>query len=74
VRAHLPVVPSGDVSVLVDGVLYLGTRNRLVGLDGVDGHVTVSVETGAASVEAVVLWGGIGVFTTRDPGLVVGFE
>jgi hypothetical protein len=36
--------------------------------------VAVSVATGAAAAEGMVLAAGRGAVTTRDPGLVIGFD
>ena len=55
-------------------MLYLSARGRLAGVDLINGHVSVSVDTGATACESAVVWGGRGVVATRDPGLVVGFE
>lgn len=75
-RAHLtlPVALTSDMAALMDGVLYLSARGRLAGVDLINGHVSVSVETGATASESAVVWGGRGAVATRDPGLVVGFE
>ncbi len=73
-RAPLPVEPTGDFAALVDGVLYLGARGRLVGVRAADGSTAAAVETGAAVTEGAVVWGGRGAVVTRDPGLVIGFD
>jgi outer membrane protein assembly factor BamB len=73
-RLALPVALTSDMAALMDGVLYLSARGRLAGVDLINGHVSVSVDTGATACESAVLWGGRGVVATRDPGLVVGFE
>ncbi len=70
----LPVAMTGDASVLMDGVFYVCARGRLAGVDVVGGHVAVSVDTGTASCEGMVVWGGRGVVVTHDPSLVVGFD
>ena len=73
-RAPLSFEPTADVASLVDGVLYLSARGRLVGVRVSDGATAVTVETGAEVSEGAVLWGGRGVVVTRDPGLVIGFD
>ena len=73
-RAPLSFEPTADAASLVDGVLYLSARGRLVGVRVSDGATAVTVETGAAVAEGAVLWGGRGAVVTRDPGLVVGFD
>jgi hypothetical protein len=75
-RGRVPIGfdPSSDFSVLLDGVLYLGARGRLVGLRVNDGAPVLELETSAEGVEGVVLWGGHGGMLTRSPGLVLGFD
>lgn len=73
-RFAVPSPPTSDLSVALDGVFYLGLHGRLAGIDLIDGHVAVSVATGAAAAEGMVLAAGRGAVTTRDPGLVIGFD
>jgi hypothetical protein len=73
-RAALTFEPTHDVASLVDGVLYLSARGRLVGVRVSDGATAVSVDSGAEIAEGAVLWGGRGAVVTRDPGLVIGFD
>lgn len=73
-RFAVPSPPTSDLSVALDGVFYVGLHGRLAGIDLIDGHVAVSVATGAAAAEGLVLAAGRGAVTTRDPGLVIGFD
>lgn len=73
-RFGVPGVLTSDLTVALDGVFYLSVHGSLAGVDLVDGHVAVRVETGAAAAEGMVLWAGRGAVVTRDPGLVVGFD
>lgn len=65
---------TSELTVALDGVFYLGLRDRLAGVELARGAEVFSLRTGATVSEGVVLWGGRGVVVTRQPGLVVGFE
>ncbi len=65
---------TSEFTVALDGVFYLGLRERLAGVELAHGAEVFSLRTGAAQSEGLVLWGGRGVVVTRQPGLVVGFE
>ncbi len=73
-RAALGFEPTSDVAALVDGVLYLGDRGRLVGARATDGAALLAVPTGADGIEGLVVWGGRGAVLARDPGVVIGFD
>ncbi len=75
-RGRLPVLSrmTSDAMVVLDGVAYLSVQGRLLGIDTAAGYAAVTVQTEAALVEGMVLWGGRGAVATRQPGLVVGFE
>jgi outer membrane protein assembly factor BamB len=75
-RSRHPVawVATHDLTVLMNDIFYLSAPGRLVGMDVNDGTIAVSVDTGARASEGLVIWGGLGVVATREPGLVVGFE
>jgi outer membrane protein assembly factor BamB len=65
---------TSELSVALDGVFYLGLRERLAGIELAHGAEVFSLRTGAVVSGGMVLWGGRGVVVTRQPGLVVGFE
>ena len=73
-RFAVPGAPTSDLTVALDGVFYMSLHGRLAGVGLIDGHVAVSVVTGAAAEEGVVLAAGHGAVTTRDPGLFIGFD
>lgn len=75
-RARWPLAsaPTGSLAVVMDGVFYLSAQGRLMGVDVVAGHTSVTVDTAARAVEGLVLWNGRGVAVTQQPGLVIGFD
>jgi PQQ-like domain len=73
-RFALPAPLTSDLTVALDGVFYVSVHGRLAGLDLIDGHVAVSVVSEAAAAEGLALWAGHGALTTRDPGLLIGFD
>jgi len=73
-RFAVPAPPTSDLTVALDGVFYVSVHGRLAGIDLIDGHVAVSVVTEAAAAEGLALWAGHGAVTTRDPGLLIGFD
>ena len=73
-RAKKPAPPTSDMAVALDGVFYTSVHGRLAGVDLGDGHEAVTVSHGADAAEGMVLVHGHGAVTTRDPGLVLGFD
>lgn len=73
-RHALPAPPTSDMAVALDGVFYASVHGRLAGVDLGDGHEAVTVSHGADATEGMVLVHGHGAASTRDPGLVIGFD
>jgi outer membrane protein assembly factor BamB len=73
-RFAVPAPLTSDLTVALDGVFYVSVHGRLAGIDLIDGHVAVGVVTEAAAAEGLVLSAGRGAVTTRDPGLLIGFD